>query len=330
MSPEQVRNPQTVDPRSDIWSLGVILYELLTGVTPFAADNTLSVLAGVVADEPPPLRALREEVPIALEDVIQRCLEKRPSRRYATVVELAKALALHTPTGEAAIERILAIVRSADARSSASRQRHESDPVLLAEVQRSSTLAAPTSESDRPPPSYVATLESPRVPNRTSTSAVYGSGGWSGPRPLFPQRFRRIALAAGLGALIAVLFGTSVARWRSAGVSPQSARDGLHAVAFAGTPAEVSCAPSNAGTVTARMVAESPKPDSDDPALASSCTKPDIHSIAAREATSLRTVIVTVPPASHSTAAKDSPPKMTAPLGPPTVDSPADPLEGRE
>jgi eukaryotic-like serine/threonine-protein kinase len=63
MSPEQVRDPKTVDPRSDIWSLGVIVHELLTGTTPFGSDSPLAVLAGVVADDPPNIRSLRADVP---------------------------------------------------------------------------------------------------------------------------------------------------------------------------------------------------------------------------------------------------------------------------
>jgi serine/threonine protein kinase len=92
MSPEQARTPKAVDHRTDIWSLGIILYEFLTGRVPFTGDTLLSVIAAAVVERPASVRTLRPELPEEIELVIERCLEKSPEDRYATIAELAEAL----------------------------------------------------------------------------------------------------------------------------------------------------------------------------------------------------------------------------------------------
>jgi serine/threonine protein kinase len=93
MSPEQIRDPKSVDARSDIWSLGIILHQLLTGKPAFTADSLPAVCAAIAADPPASTRERRPEVPEQLERVIMRCLEKLPPARYASVEELCAALA---------------------------------------------------------------------------------------------------------------------------------------------------------------------------------------------------------------------------------------------
>jgi len=92
MSPEHVRNAADVDRRSDIWSLGVILYELLTGTEPYSGDPT-QVIAAIVADPVPTPRTRRPDLPAELEAVIMRALEKDPRKRFPDVRALATALA---------------------------------------------------------------------------------------------------------------------------------------------------------------------------------------------------------------------------------------------
>ncbi|HEY6463331.1 MAG TPA: protein kinase [Polyangiaceae bacterium] len=92
MSPEQMQSSKNVDLRTDVWALGIILYELLTGRVPFDSE-TVTELAIRIATEPtPPMRARRADVPAGLERVILRCLEKSPDRRFRNVGELAAAL----------------------------------------------------------------------------------------------------------------------------------------------------------------------------------------------------------------------------------------------
>jgi serine/threonine protein kinase len=97
MSPEQIRNPKEVDPRADVWSLGAILYKLLTGRAAFEADNPSASLAMIVMEDPTPLRQFRPDIPPQLEAVIHRCLEKKLDKRFQSVDELACALLPFAP-----------------------------------------------------------------------------------------------------------------------------------------------------------------------------------------------------------------------------------------
>jgi serine/threonine-protein kinase len=93
MSPEQVRSARDVDHRTDIWSLGVVLFELLTGRVPFLAD-TLPALCAMVLEQPaPPIATLRTDLPPGVGAIIATCLEKARENRFQSVVELASALA---------------------------------------------------------------------------------------------------------------------------------------------------------------------------------------------------------------------------------------------
>ena len=114
MSPEQMQMSKGVDVRTDIWALGVILFELVTGRPPFNAE-AVTELAIKVANEPaPPVRSFRFDAPEALEPVIARCLAKDRAARFQTVGELALALVdLGSRRARQSVEGILGTLRKA-------------------------------------------------------------------------------------------------------------------------------------------------------------------------------------------------------------------------
>jgi serine/threonine-protein kinase len=97
MAPEQMASPEQVDARADIWSLGVVLYELLTNTVPFMGDSLAAACLQVLTAEPRSIRETRPEVPPALEQVVMRCLAKQRDDRYSSVQELAFELCAFLP-----------------------------------------------------------------------------------------------------------------------------------------------------------------------------------------------------------------------------------------
>ena len=113
MSPEQVRGEE-VDPRSDVFSLGAVLFEMATGSRAFDAPSGPEVMSAILRDQPPPIDQQRRDLPHHLGRVIRRCMAKEPERRYCSArdvlneledlareLEIAKALDEHLPSESA-------------------------------------------------------------------------------------------------------------------------------------------------------------------------------------------------------------------------------------
>jgi hypothetical protein len=101
MSPEQVRG-EPADHRADIFAFGCVLYEMLSGIRPFRRDTPIASMNAVLSEEPPDLNVNYPQVPVALERVLRRCLEKSPAQRFQSAADLGFAIEAVSASGTAA------------------------------------------------------------------------------------------------------------------------------------------------------------------------------------------------------------------------------------
>jgi hypothetical protein len=199
MSPEQMRSSKDVSPSADIWSLGVILHELIAGDVPFTGTTFPEVLVQVMSGEPPPLRSLRAEVPEGLEAVVLRCLEKDPADRYSSVAALGVALSPYgSPRTLGLQTRLRSSVSRAPLPVAAAGFFRGPGVTLLHEA----PATAPTAPAPAPPGVLAAAAPGgERLPSRTNTA--WGEQSGSGASHAGGSRLRWL-VAAGTLALLGV------------------------------------------------------------------------------------------------------------------------------
>ena len=323
MSPEQMQSSKTVDVRSDIWALGVVLYELLTGSAPFQADTFPELIVAIFQGEFPPLRTVRPDIPAAFESTLNRCLVKDPAGRFANVGELAAALApFGPPRSDVSVERISHVLGSG-----APRPMTHVGPPRVAAVAAVAVLARAGDLSVSPIagtlPGVAPTLHAGATPLRIGTSGrnsgIVGAATTSKPvssSPVVPAGLPsrgagRFALVA--AGFVAVLGIGGVGAWRATAT---------HRASTQGASAAGSTAPAPSASQAATAV---PPPPS--PSAAPSVTPTVAASLPQAASPSQTAASPTTPPAAHPARTPWVPthPAAASPPPPPPVQSPATP-----
>jgi serine/threonine protein kinase len=309
MSPEQIKASKDVDVRADVWSLGVILYELLTAKMPFdtKGDSIGELFAVILMTPPVPLRERRPELSAELEAAVMKCLRQKPEERYANVGEFASALKPFVRGGS--VHRIEAIRRALGDSEWVEKEeaRKDHSERALTHTER------PPSENPKQDPSIGDFIpQSAQIPMATSVKATAAS-----PHPSPPQRrdaassrslatsvrpvigdelvkpFHRTPLFMAAAALVTIAIVLGAFRYveanRASDVEPTT---DSKSTATAGRPEVLTAAPDPSSTAVAPLglpTRADPPADSVNvvplPSASASAKKPGTHTNAIQQAT---------------------------------------------
>lgn len=279
MSPEQVRGTG-VDGRSDIYSMGIVLYELLAGRRPFEADTTFSILNQQINTPPQPPIEINPSLPRGLNDIILRALEKDPAARYQTAEEFRSALKpfMHSPGGHEVMPAMTQVM---------------SPPAPSASAQPPQTPAAAAQQGFQPVPQ-------PQMPPPNYPQGQYAA------TPMPPRRSgnKGVWIATGAVAGVLALVGIAFAVPHFMGTHAASSASAAKAAPAADTTVSSSATP--APTVQTPVTATIPTPDVSTATPASST--PNIVASSTTPAS----------PRTHSPAVRTGP-SLTANSGAPTT-----------
>ncbi|HEY3253416.1 MAG TPA: serine/threonine-protein kinase [Polyangiaceae bacterium] len=193
LAPEQVRDPSSVDVRADIWAVGALLHELLTGSPLYVASSVPGMFAAIAADSPTPIGELRGEIPTELEEIVLRCLEKERDYRWSDVGTLAKQLRrFASEEGRAAVDRVIMVL-----------ERRARTPRSL--------LPPALTKVEAPPPVARPVSSAPAIVERSPTRRLLEVG---------LAAMAIIGYSAGIGAFIAIHNLQSMLSARAAVVRP--------------------------------------------------------------------------------------------------------------
>jgi eukaryotic-like serine/threonine-protein kinase len=153
MSPEQMKSSKDVDARADIWSLGVMLYQLVTGLPPFHADSLPAMCLRVLNEEPDALQSLRADLPDGFCDAVNKALAKERDDRFSDVGELAAAIApFGGDTASFSVTRIAGVLHPSAAASSRMSMAHmDLIPTVIGTESRLAETSAPPSAGSKTP-----------------------------------------------------------------------------------------------------------------------------------------------------------------------------------
>lgn len=237
MSPEQLVSSRDVDPRSDIWSLGVILYELVAGRRPFSGESMPEVVGQILRNAPERLGALVPDVGLDFELVVARCLASEPENRFASVAQLAEALrgfASDSAVASLSAERTARVLGAASVPPASAVTAPESAPIVVVPSTRrgddelgATVRPAVKAEAVTLPESVEASSTPKLTETATPVSSPLGRAVSAATPAEGPSGRSRLVV----GSVVAVACLALVAVFRDRGAPPSAKASGASSVA---------------------------------------------------------------------------------------------------